>query len=78
MWPQSVDNNLEQINVTIGKENTNNKEFYKRSIRLVEKEEHYTFHALMITSIMYVQEGAILWEYACKKEEEKRWFFQRP
>ena len=72
MWPQSIDTNLEQINAAIGKENVKNKESHKRSIRLVEKEEYLIFHALTIASIMYVQQGAMLWKDSRKNIKNKR------
>ena len=72
VWPRSVDTDLERINIAIGDENTKNKESYKRSIRLVEKDEYYIFHALMIASIMYVQQGAMLWKDARKNMKKRR------
>mmetsp|Transcript_46990 Transcript_46990/g.56539 ORF Transcript_46990/g.56539 Transcript_46990/m.56539 type:complete len:384 (-) Transcript_46990:170-1321(-) len=51
MWPQSIDTDLERINAAIDEENMKNKESYKRSIRLVKKEEYYMFHTLMIASL---------------------------
>ena len=72
MWPRSVDTDLERINNAIRKENTKNKESYKRSIRLVRKDEYFIFHALMIASIMYVQQGAMLWKDARKNINKRR------
>ena len=72
MWPRKIDTDLERINVAIGKENVKNKESYKRSIRLVEKEEYLIFHALMIASVMYVQQGAMLWKDARKNAKNNR------
>ena len=72
MWPRSVDTNLEHINTAIGKENMTKKDSYKRSIQLVKKDEYYTFHALMIVSILHVQQGIILKKDACKHKKKKR------
>jgi len=72
MWPRSINTDLERINAAVGKENVRNKESYKRSIRLVEKEEYLIFHALMIASIIYVQQGAMLWKDICKSVKNQR------
>ena len=72
MWPQSVDTDLECIHIAIGEENAKNKESYKRSIRLVKNDEYFIFHALMIASIMYVQQGAMLWKDARKNMKKRR------
>ena len=61
-----------KINTAIGKENVKNKESYKRSILLVKKEEYLVFHALMIDSVIYVQQGAMLWKDARKIIKNKR------
>ena len=39
---------------------------------MVEKEEYYTFHVLLIASIMYVQQGAMLWKDARKNMKNRR------
>ena len=72
VWPRSVDTDLERINIAIDTENTKNKESYKRTIRSVNKDEYFIFHALMIASMMYVQQGSALWKEARKNLKKRR------
>jgi len=70
--PASVDKDLEKMNEVICEDNTKNIQSYKRSIRLVTKDEYLIFHALMIGLVMYVQQGAQLWKDDCKNIKNKR------
>ena len=72
LWPRSVDADVERINIAIAEENTKNKESFKRSIRSIDKDEYFVFHALLIASIMYVQKGAMLWKDARKNLNKRR------
>ena len=72
LWPGHIKDDTEILNMCIDEDNKKRKERYQRPIRHVSENEFVIFHALIIASAKYQEQGEKLWACTEPKHLKKR------